>query len=123
MVARSAANARKNAKPSSVSSGTALALLLGVRPITRPDEHTTIAIRHRADEAEAGATLTVPSNGIDIGAVERALIQFALETHRGNRTHAAAFLGLSRSALLYRMHKYGLIPNADGSESKGDSHQ
>ena len=85
----------------------------GVRLITPPDEHTTIAIRHRAD---AGATLTVPMNGIDLGAVERALIQFALETHRGNRTHAAAFLRLSRSALLYRMHKYGLIPNVDGIE-------
>ena len=42
-------------------------------------------------------------------AVERALIQFALDTHGGNRTHAAQFLGLSRSALLYRMQKHHLV--------------
>ena len=72
-----------------------------------PDEHTTIAIRP-ADPAEPGATVTVPSKGLDLLAVERALIQFALDVHGGNRTHAAAFLGLSRSALLYRMQKYHL---------------
>ncbi len=53
-------------------------------------------------------TLIVPDAGLDLGAVERALIRFALESHGGNRTHAAAFLGLSRSALLYRMQKFGL---------------
>ena len=88
--------------------------------MTAPDEHTTIAIRHSVDDAERAATVTVPSTGIDLAAVERALIQFALEAHGGNRTHAAAFLGLSRSALLYRMQKYQLASpeprrqNADG---------
>lgn len=74
---------------------------------TLPDEHTTIAIR-RADPSDAGTTVTVPPTGVDVIAVERALIEFALDVHGGNRTHAAAFLGLSRSALLYRMQKYHL---------------
>ena len=52
--------------------------------------------------------MIVPLTGVELIAVERALIQFALDSHGGNRTHAAAFLGLSRSALLYRMQKYHL---------------
>jgi transcriptional regulator with GAF, ATPase, and Fis domain len=33
---------------------------------------------------------------------------FALVQTAGNRTHAARLLGLTRSALLYRMRKHGL---------------
>ena len=51
----------------------------------------------------------VPDSGTDVDAVERALIAFALKKTGGNRTHAARFLGLSRSALIYRMHKHGLV--------------
>ena len=85
-----------------------LASLAIVRATTSSDEHTTIAIRRAEDAAGPGVTLSVPDSGIDLVAVERALIRFALESHGGNRTHAAEFLGLSRSALLYRMQKYGL---------------
>ena len=73
------------------------------------DEHTTIAIR-RTDAPNAQATVAIPARGIDLCAVERALIQFALAVHGGNRTRAAQFLHLSRSALLYRMRKYDLAP-------------
>lgn len=52
--------------------------------------------------------VSVPLAGVDLAAVERTLIRFALELHDGNRTHAAAFLRLSRSALLYRIQKYHL---------------
>ena len=54
----------------------------------------------------------VPDGGADIEAVERALITFALQRTAGNRTHAARLLGLSRSALLYRMHKHALSGRA-----------
>jgi len=58
---------------------------------------------------EAGlATLTVPPSGVDLEAVERALLAFALESTAGNRTQAAKLLGLTRSALLYRLQKHGL---------------
>ena len=88
--------------------GTVLATTFVVRLTTLPDEDTTIAI-HRTD-AGTRASIAVPPTGIDLIAVERALLQFALDTHGGNRTHAAQFLGLSRSALLYRMQKYHLVP-------------
>ena len=78
-----------------------------MRLTTRPDEHTTIAIQ-QTDAADGRASVTVPPSGVDLVAVERALIRFALDTHGGNRTHAAHFLGLSRSALLYRIQKYNL---------------
>lgn len=85
-----------------------LALTPAVRLTTRPDEHTTIVIQ-RTDAAGGRASVSVPPTGVNLVAVERALIQFALDTHGGNRTHAAQFLGLSRSALLYRMQKYNLV--------------
>ena len=44
-----------------------------------------------------------------VDAFKKDLLQTTLEVHRGNRTHAAQFLGLSRSALLYRMQKYNLV--------------
>jgi DNA-binding NtrC family response regulator len=50
----------------------------------------------------------VPDTGLDLEALERALIVFALTRTAGNRTHAARLLGLTRSALLYRMHKHRL---------------
>ena len=58
----------------------------------------------------------VPESGVDVDAVERALIAFALKRTEGNRTHAARFLGLSRSALIYRMHKHGLVRDTDAPD-------
>jgi len=40
--------------------------------------------------------------------VERQNIVRALEANRGNRTHAAKQLGISRRALIYKLKKYGL---------------
>ena len=72
---------------------------------------------HLADQASDNTVaVVVPDSGADVEAVERALIAFALETTEGNRTRAARFLGLSRSALIYRMHKHGLVREADGLE-------
>jgi two-component system, NtrC family, response regulator AtoC len=40
--------------------------------------------------------------------VERAYIEEALRLKKGNKIRAAKILGISRSALLYRMEKYGI---------------
>ncbi len=69
-----------------------------------------------AEGPQRQAVIAVPPSGVDLEAVERALIRFALEQAGGNRTHAARFLGLTRSALLYRMHKYGFV--ASGQEAR-----
>lgn len=62
--------------------------------------------------------MVVPSDGADVVAIEQALIEFALRQHDGNRTHAAAFLRLTRSALIYRMKKHGIeYPSAPRSKT------
>jgi DNA-binding NtrC family response regulator len=63
----------------------------------------------RRSEMADEVTVVVPPLGVDLEAVERALIVFALESTAGNRTRAAKLLRLTRSALIYRMHKYELI--------------
>lgn len=46
--------------------------------------------------------------GITLGEVEQNCIREALKIKRGNRVQAARLLGITRSALLYRMEKYGI---------------
>lgn len=89
----------------------ALAPVRGMTLSSSPfDTQTTVTVR-RAEEGDV-AIISVPASGVDFEAVEQALIAFALRATSGNRTHAANFLGLTRSALLYRMHKYGFAGNA-----------
>lgn len=44
----------------------------------------------------------------DLSNLERQSLIDALAAHAGNRTHAARALGISRRALHYKLHKYGL---------------
>ena len=60
---------------------------------------------------ETSPAVTVPVSGISLEGLERAVIAFALERHGGNQVQSARFLGLSRSALIYRMQKYRLRPH------------
>ena len=92
--------------------GIRVARMEGVK-LTKARGHdcTAVTVAFTGQDHFSGVTLAVPAAGIDLEAVERALIVFALASTGGNRTRAAQFLGLSRSALIYRMHKHGL---ADG---------
>ena len=49
-----------------------------------------------------------PDEGLSLEAVERALLERALEKAGGNQSAAARLLGISRDTLRYRMEKYGL---------------
>jgi len=53
-----------------------------------------------------GAGLNTLAQKVD--ALERREIAAALKEHAGNRSHAAAALGLSRQGLLKKMERYGL---------------
>ncbi len=66
------------------------------------------AVTVRRSDDSGDAIVSVPASGVDLEAVERALIVFALDATGGNRTRAARLLRLTRSALLYRLQKYGL---------------
>jgi DNA-binding NtrC family response regulator len=50
----------------------------------------------------------LPSQGIVLDEVEKHYILEALKMKKGNKLQAAKMLGISRSALLYRMQKYGI---------------
>jgi two-component system, NtrC family, response regulator AtoC len=50
----------------------------------------------------------LPSSGINFDELERSLVSQALERAKGNRTHAAALLGMTRDRMRYRIEKFGL---------------
>ncbi len=56
----------------------------------------------------AADAFRLPKGGVNLAAIERDLIQQALSRMGGNRTRAAALLGLTRDTLRYRLEKFGL---------------
>jgi DNA-binding NtrC family response regulator len=47
--------------------------------------------------------LELPAQGVSLEAIEKELILRARDKFRGNQTHAAKYLDMSRKALIYRM--------------------
>jgi DNA-binding NtrC family response regulator len=58
--------------------------------------------------ASGDIRIDFPESGVSLEAVERTLIEQALERAGGNQSAAARLLGLSRDTLRYRMEKHGL---------------
>ena len=52
--------------------------------------------------------MELPDQGLSLEDVERELLVAALTKHNWNQTKSAAYLNISRSALIYRMQKFGL---------------
>ncbi|MBI3328050.1 MAG: sigma 54-interacting transcriptional regulator, partial [Nitrospinae bacterium] len=65
-----------------------------------------------ASTGDGGPNIELPSQGLVLEDVEKALIQKALARAQGNTTQAARLLGVSRNTLRYRMEKYKLLPTA-----------
>jgi len=63
----------------------------------------------------------LPEEGLSLEAVERDLIQRALDRFQGNQTHAARYLDISRRTLIYRMEKYGLTSASESEDALKDS--
>lgn len=68
----------------------------------------------------ANVLLELPPDGLSIEQVEREIIRQALEMHGGNQTRAALYLDITRSALIYRMQKYGLAPSSEAPGEGGE---
>lgn len=51
---------------------------------------------------------TLPTDPINLDDLEREIIRTSLARHDGNQSQTSKYLGITRSALLYRMQKYGL---------------
>ncbi|MDD5719782.1 MAG: sigma-54 dependent transcriptional regulator [Candidatus Krumholzibacteria bacterium] len=60
-----------------------------------------------ADAATAPLVGPLPEGGLNLPKLERELIQRALAHCGGNKTQAAAYLGLPRHVLIYRLKKFG----------------
>lgn len=90
---------------------------------SRRAHDTPITIRLADRVSDGDVIVVVPDSGADVEAVERALIAFALEQMGGNRTRAARFLGISRSALIYRVRKHGLGRHGADDESRPEAQE
>ncbi len=55
---------------------------------------------------------SLPAEPIDLESVECELIREALKRFDGNQSQTARYLGITRSALIYRMQKFGLSENS-----------
>jgi DNA-binding NtrC family response regulator len=60
------------------------------------------------DSRVARLRMELPDDGLPLEDVERELLGAALVKHAWNQTKAATYLNISRSALIYRMQKFGL---------------
>ncbi len=66
----------------------------------------------------------LPAKGVSLEAIEKELLTRALAKFEGNQTHAAAYLDISRKALIYRMEKHGIRRKSAEEEEdpgKGDT--
>jgi DNA-binding NtrC family response regulator len=66
--------------------------------------------RTGAKVGSPGAPFLLPEGGVDLEAVERSLIEQALDRTQGNQSAAARLLGITRYTLRYRLEKHGLMP-------------
>jgi hypothetical protein len=102
--------------------GIRLAVALDMKRRGSRESGTAITVVPEGTACETSPALTVPASGVDLEALERAVIAFALERKSGNQVQSARFLGLSRSALIYRMQKYGLTGGAHRRMSAASAH-
>jgi DNA-binding NtrC family response regulator len=72
-------------------------------------EHFPMSVGRRT----AGQLFELPEEGVNLDAVERALVQQALNRTGWNHTRAAALLGLNRDQIRYRVEKFGLEKTAE----------
>lgn len=72
-------------------------------------EHLPKELLTDSKEVIVSPAIDFPDSGISLEGLEKELILKALEKSSGNQTRAAQLLGISRSALLYRSQKHGII--------------
>ncbi len=65
-------------------------------------------IKNRETETEGNLWFSLPADPIDLEAVECEIIRAALARFDGNQSQTARYLGITRSALIYRMQKFSL---------------
>jgi len=85
-----------------------------VRPGPIPDGPANAAAARAPEPAvptpHNGSAAPVPASpdGLNLGTMERGLLEKALSQSKGNKSKAARLLGLTRAQLYWRMEKHGL---------------
>src|SRR4029079_6002999 len=69
-----------------------------------------------ASPSDHSPVLKIPEEGLSLVALEKELIQQALEVSGGNKSQAARLLGLTRRTLYSRLERHGLAPGGDKTE-------
>ena len=85
-------------------------VILGPEGLVEPSDLPSEIRFARGDSGRGpdGCPFLLPSDGIDLEAVERGFIAQALDRTHGNQSAAARLLGITRFALRYRMDKFKL---------------
>jgi two-component system response regulator PilR (NtrC family) len=87
-----------------------------------PDRAAPTASLATASLATAGRPSLPSDLAAHLDAVEREILEHALEVHRYNRTAAGASLGLSLRQMRYRMARLGIGgPAADGGAERSEA--
>jgi DNA-binding NtrC family response regulator len=84
------------------------AILLGGEDLLEREAFAPLLRALPVEAVPPSEPFALPVGGIDLAELEQSLIRQALERTEGNRTRAAALLGLSRDTLRYRLEKFGL---------------
>ena len=63
--------------------------------------------------------MNLPDGELNLEAIEKQLIQQAMEKYKGNQTRAAKYLSMTRRALGYRLEKYALRERCSKSSRMG----
>jgi len=74
-----------------------------------------------ASPSDHSPVLKIPEEGLSLVALEKELIQQALEVSGGNKSQAARLLGLTRRTLYSRLERHGLAPGGDKGEADEES--
>jgi DNA-binding NtrC family response regulator len=78
------------------------------------DSHLAFMNRSPFPGAPGDGEFTLPPGGINLDELNKALIIQALRVCRGNKSHAARMLGMSRPTMIYRIEKYGIRADGEG---------
>ena len=85
-----------------------LSILLAGREIAA--SNLPLDVRATSAAVARPVPFSLPDDGVNLEALERDLLNQALERTQNNKTHAARLLGISRDALNYRLKKQFSVP-------------
>jgi len=99
------------------------AILLCENDIVTPSDLPPEMLGQKAVAAStaSGELFQLPADGINFEDVERSLIMQAMERTDNNITKSAKLLGLTFRTLQYRLEKFGMKKDGDGTEESADA--